>query len=217
MLLNYHKNLKPKIRLPGKVEWLFPFGDEEVMQIMQVFLDKYYGDRNPRTLLLGINPGRFGAGITGVPFTDPIRLETELGIENVFNKRQELSSVFVYDVIRAMHGPASFYSKFYISSICPLGFIKDGKNFNYYDDPKLEKSVRSYMVDHIKKLIKYGGNTQSVFSMGQGKNYKYLKALNDEHRLFDKVIPLPHPRWVMPYRLKQKNEFVKKYVDALDL
>ena len=49
-----------------------------------------------RHLLLGINPGRFGGGVTGIPFTDPIRLQNVCGIENNFEKKQELSSVFIY-------------------------------------------------------------------------------------------------------------------------
>ncbi len=41
-----------------------------------------------RYLILGINPGRFGGGITGIPFTDPIRLQNICGIENDFQKNK---------------------------------------------------------------------------------------------------------------------------------
>lgn len=41
------------------------------------------------TNILGINPGRFGAGTTGIAFIDPIRLENECGINNSFPKKVE--------------------------------------------------------------------------------------------------------------------------------
>jgi len=70
---------------------MYPYKDEEVKRVTGVFFKKYYNDRKHRTLILGINPGRFGAGVTGLTFTDPIRLEAECGIPNKFDKKQELS------------------------------------------------------------------------------------------------------------------------------
>lgn len=63
------------IKLPCNVEVMDVYKDEEVQTTCQQFYSKYYNDHQPRTLLLGINPGRFGGGITGIPFTDPINLE----------------------------------------------------------------------------------------------------------------------------------------------
>ena len=36
------------------------------MKVVESFLQKYYDDTRPRQLMFGINPGRHGAGITGV-------------------------------------------------------------------------------------------------------------------------------------------------------
>ena len=201
--------------LPDGVEWLYPYDDASVRDAMSRFFHKYFSDEMPRIAMWGINPGRFGAGVTGLPFTDPIRMEEECGLENDFTKRQELSSVFVYDVVNAMGGPASFYSKFYISSICPLGFVKDGKNYNYYDSKELTEAVMSLILENIEKHLEMGISDEVVFSMGQGTNFKFLKKLNDKHQYFREVKPLPHPRWVMQYRLKRKLEFVDQYVTAL--
>jgi len=33
--------------------------------------------------------------------------------------------------------------------------------------------------------------------------------------LFEEVRPLPHPRWVMQYRLKRIDEFIDLYKDQL--
>ena len=214
-ILEHHFSLELDIHLPNKVEWLYPYGKKEVREAMQHFFRKFFSDSSPRRALVGINPGRFGAGVTGLPFTDPIRMEDPCHIRNDFPKRQELSSVFVYEVIKAMGGPQTFYHNFYITSACPLGFVKDGKNYNYYDSKALENAVLPMIVDNLRKHISYGLHTDVAFSMGQGKNYTFLKRLNEEHHFFDRIEPLPHPRWVMQYRLKRKSEFIEEYVNKL--
>jgi hypothetical protein len=214
-ILNYHFNLKPPFDLPEGIQWLTPFGQEETMRCMTLFYRKYYQDTNPRTFIFGINPGRFGAGITGIPFTDPVRLES-IGIENSFPKKQELSSVFIYDMIRDQGGPDRFYSRYYIVSLSPLGFTKEGKNYNYYDDTNLAEAVRPFIIQNIETQIRFGANLESVFCLGQGKNYDYLLRLNAEFNWWKEVIPLPHPRWIMQYQLKKKPEYLQVYHKALN-
>lgn len=214
-ILEYHFNLQSDLILPHGVQWLYPYRESETQKCMSAFYQKFYNDLGRRTLMLGINPGRFGAGITGVPFTDPIRLEHECGIPNAFLKRQELSSLFIYNVINAYGGCRTFYKDMYISALCPLGFIKDNKNYNYYDDPALTKVVEPFITAHLRAQIDLGVNTKRVFCLGQGKNYQYLEKLNNNHQLFKEIIPLPHPRWVMQYRLKRKEEYVQAYLAAL--
>ena len=191
-----------------------PYDDPETQRSMTTFYQQYYNDTQKRTFILGINPGRFGAGVTGVPFTDPIRLN-QLGIENSFPQKPELSSVFIYDMIEACGGPAAFYKQYYITSLSPLGFVKGGKNYNYYDDPQLSQRVRPFIISNIETQLKFGADTSKVFCLGQGKNFEYLSKLNDEYQWWERVIPLPHPRWVMQYRLKRKEEFVAEYKNAL--
>ncbi|MCR9287888.1 MAG: DUF4918 family protein [Bacteroidetes bacterium] len=215
-VLDFHKNLKPNWKLPPDFELLYPYGNAETWAAMTAYYQKFYSNEEPRTFLLGINPGRFGAGVTGVPFTDPIRLQEFCGIENDFKKRQELSSVFVWDFIEALGGAKAFHSKFYISSICPLGFTKGGNNINYYDDKMLQKAVEPYIISNLKTQIEFGCNRHSIIILGQGKNYKYFKKLNEKLGLWKEVLPLPHPRWVMQYRLKRKEEFLNQYVKILN-
>lgn len=214
-ILEYHFGLQTDIPLPDSVEWLFPYENAETKRCMTAFYDRFYNDGEQRVILLGINPGRFGAGVTGVPFTDPLLLENVCHIPNDFHKRRELSSAFVYEFIEALGGVDPFCSKFYITSICPLGFIKDGKNYNYYDSRALQEAVMPMILDNLQSQIRFGANTQVAYSMGKGKNFKFLKALNDKYGLFENVVALPHPRWVMQYRLKFKDTFVEEYVNAL--
>lgn len=213
-ILSYHFSLKPKLTLPDKVEWLMPYDDPETRRCMESFYHRFYNDNRNRTFILGINPGRFGAGTTGVPFTDPIRLRL-MGLDNSFPAKQELSSVFIYDMIDACGGPEVFYSQFYITSLSPLGFVKNGKNYNYYDDPQLAKILRPFIIENIETQLTFGADRSRVFCLGQGKNFEYLSKLNDEYQWWERVIPLPHPRWVMQYRLKRKEEFVLMYKDLL--
>jgi hypothetical protein len=214
-VLDYHFSLRPDIALPDQVKWLYPYDQEEVREAMSRFFTKYFSDQEKRTVLIGINPGRYGAGITGVPFTDPIRMETECSLLNTFPKKQELSSVFVYEVINAMGGVADFYRHFYITSICPLGFVRNGKNYNYYDSPVLTEAILPMIIDNLEKHISFGLNQEVAFSLGQGKNFTFLEKLNARYRFFRKIIPLPHPRWVMQYRLKSREQYVQEYITKL--
>ena len=201
--------------LPNNVKVLNPYSNEEVITINKAFYNKYYNDNDPRILLFGINPGRFGAGITGISFTDPIALENNLGITNSFDKKPELSASFIHEVIAAYGGAEPFFKKFLISAVSPLGFIKDGVNINYYDIKELQKSLTPFIINCIRKQFLLTKKIDRCVSIGQGKNIKFLNELNKGLKLFSKIEALGHPRWVMQYRRKQKQEHIDKYVDVL--
>ena len=136
-LFSFYNTLEPPKNLPDQIEWLYPQKEPGVMKIVEQFLQRYYSDDKPRKIFLGINPGRFGAGVTGVNFTAPRQLKEFCGIDHPFKNQTELSAEFIYDMINAFGGPSRFYGEFFIGSVCPLGFIKNGKNINYYDDKEL--------------------------------------------------------------------------------
>ncbi len=214
-VISFYSGLSIENELPAEIDVLNPYGSASVKNVCKEFYQKYYNDSDGRVLLLGINPGRFGAGITGIPFTDPVVLENECGIKNDFEKRAEISSEFIYKLINATGSISSFYKRFYIGSISPLGFVKNGKNFNYYDSKELMKSLKPFIVSNLIKQIGLGINSRRCFCLGQGKNYEYLKFLNMELELFDEIIPLPHPRWVMQYRRKQLDNIISDVVGKL--
>ncbi|MEP7322435.1 MAG: uracil-DNA glycosylase family protein [Saprospiraceae bacterium] len=218
-ILSYHFDLEQSIstiKLPKLVEWLLPYSGNETQRIMTLFYKKYYHDQSPRTLIFGINPGRLGGGLTGIPFTDPVKLIEECQIENSFPKKPELSAQFIYQVIHQWGGLDRFYSQFYISSLCPLGFIKEGVNYNYYDDKILTNSVTPFIVQNIIAQKKIGRSDSKVaYCLGEGKNFDFFNRLNAEHHFFDKIIPLPHPRWIMQYRRKSINQFLDLYIERL--
>ncbi|MFM8913855.1 MAG: uracil-DNA glycosylase family protein, partial [Flammeovirgaceae bacterium] len=181
------------------------------------FYKKFYADAKSRYVILGINPGRLGSGITGVPFTDPINLEKYCGIKNNLPKKHELSSEFVYKVITAFGGLEKFYSRFYFTSVCPLGFTKDGKNINYYDDKHLQEKAEPFIIESLSHQLGWGLNKTKAFVFGEGKNFEYFQQLNQQHGFFKSLTPLPHPRFVMQYKLKKIDEYIDLYLRAFSV
>jgi hypothetical protein len=210
-MMAFIANLEFDVSLPHDIKVMHPFKEEKVLSICDQFYHKFYHDQHKRYIILGINPGRFGGGITGIPFTDPIRLQIDCGIENDLQKKQELSSVFIYQMIKACGGVQQFYSQFYFSAMSPLGFTRNNKNLNYYDDKELLINIKPFIIGCIEQQLEFGIHTHIAFCLGDGKNYSYLKKLNEEMNLFEKIISLPHPRFIMQYRLKKKEEYVDLY------
>ena len=97
----------------------------------------------------------------------------------------------------------------------PLGFVKDGKNINYYDDRQLQKSAEPFIVWNIRTQLDFGANRDAAICLGEGQNFAFFQKLNAAQGFFKEIIPLPHPRWVMQYRRKRVDEFVERYVAAL--
>jgi len=220
-VIAYYKHLTyTGATLPPGIRIMNPFReDEQVMRITETFYQKYYSDNKPRHLILGINPGRFGGGLTGIPFTDPKRLQSECHIPYTGKITHEPSSVFVYEVIHAYGGVEAFYSDIYINSVCPLGFTSidekgKEKNYNYYDSPALMAAVKDFAIDNIEKQITMGVETDTCFCFGTGKNEKYLRKLNNEHQFFKNLVVLEHPRFIMQYKMRSKQFYIDKYVDA---
>jgi len=211
-----NKNLDINLTI-DHIEIMNPFKNLETLRLTETFYQRYFDDFNQRFFLFGINPGRFGAGITGISFTDPINLEKACGIKNNFDKRPELSSRFIYQVIAEYGGTLQFYSKFFITSVCPLGFVRNGINLNYYDSRELSKTIRPFIIESINKQISLGAHPEICICIGGNKNFAFLRKLNEAFHFFDEIIPLEHPRYIMQYRKKFVDEYVKKYLDALKI
>lgn len=218
-VIDFNRHLHFSGKLPEDFQVMNPYLDNpETMTVMQAFYHKYYNDRNPRRFIIGINPSRHGAGVTGVPFTDTKRLESVCGISMQSAYTHEVSSVFVYDMIDAFGGAASFYKEFYINSPFPLAIIrrtKDGKwlNANYYDDPALFEMVKDFMVSSLKKHISLGLDTSEVFVLGK-KNADFIGKLNTREKLFGKLTVLEHPRYIQQYKLKDRQLYIDRYLLA---
>lgn len=218
-VIEFNRKVEFRGTLPEGIGIMNPFrgGDNYILDISSAFYKKYYDDNRLRRLILGINPGRFGAGFTGIPFTDTKRLTAECGIAYSGRQTHEPSSVFIYEVIKMYGGPEKFYGDFYINSLSPLGFTQRSsegreKNYNYYDRPDLTAAVRDFIIWNIREQIAMGVSTDVCWCLGTGKNEKYLRKLNDDHRFFGDVVALEHPRFIMQYRSTYRDDYVKKYL-----
>ena len=215
-ILHFYRNLRPRFAMADGVSIMNPYKQPDTWAVATQFYEKYYSDSRERVFIFGINPGRHGAGLTGVPFTDPIRLEEKCGIANDWKKQAELSSLFVYAVIEAYGGVEAFYNRFYITAMSPLGFVRDGKNLNYYDDKALAMAFEPFMLQCIRRQLETMPTTRDLcYCLGEGENFKYFSKVNQQQGFFKEIVPLPHPRWVMQYRRKRVGEFVEKYISAL--
>ena len=218
-IIEFLTGLEYSGQLPRGIRIMNPYRENpEIVPVISQFYHKFYNDANPRHIILGINPGRFGAGVTGIPFTDSKRLTEKCGLSIPGMNTFETSSVYIYEMIDAFGGVTEFYNKFFISAVCPLGFtaVSDkGKsiNYNYYDSRKLTESVMDFIRISLTRQLDFGIERDSCFCLGMGKNYKFLVKLNDELRLFGKIVPLEHPRFIMQYKSKQKQFFINKYLE----
>jgi hypothetical protein len=218
-VIRFFKELEFSGSLPPGISIMNPFrNNPHILPVITQFYKKFYNDTNQRYLIMGINPGRFGAGVTGIPFTDSKRLAEKCGLSIPGLKTFETSSVFVYEMIEAFGGVEQFYNKFFISAVCPLGFIlvnDKGKNinYNYYDNPKLTTAVKGFITDSLAKQLEFGIRKETCFCLGTGKNFNFLVKLNGELKVFDKIVPLEHPRFIMQYKSKQKDLYIKKYLE----
>ena len=218
---NYLSNVN--IKLPSGFKIINPFSSQnknQINEIIKKFYNKYYYDNNPRRLIIGSSPARRGTSVTGIPYEDAEHLQNTTGIyidDFYINKS---SSDFLYDVIEMYGGSEKFYSKFYMSFVCPLGVVRTNSkgnevNCNYYENKKVQELLYPFILETIEKQIELGLDTSVVYCIGSGENYNFLTKLNDKYHLFETIIPLEHPRFIMQYNSKRKDEYIKKYLDAL--
>lgn len=219
-IINFNNNLKYSGKLPEGISVLNPFiNNPETIIVMQQFYNKYYNDNKERKFIIGINPSRHGAGVTGVPFTDTKRLDNICGIMMTSAHTHEVSSVFMYDMIEEYGGVNKFYRNYYINSPFPLAIVRDagdGKflNANYYDFEELFLCVEEFMIESLKKHIEIGLNTDEVYILGK-KNAEYIKRINDKVKIFKSMKVLEHPRYIQQYKSKEKALYIDKYLNIL--
>lgn len=194
---------------------LNPYKNPELRDCTEKFFNKFFNDHRKRIFIMGINPGRFGGGLTGISFTDPVALRKFCGIENNFGNKRELSSEFIYMMIEEYGGVKKFYRDFFMSAVCPLGFKKGSLNYNYYDDTNLLKAVTPFIRNTWNLQIEMGAREDALIVIGTNKNRKFIESLNNEFQFFEKIIPLEHPRFIMQYRRKKLDHYIAQYVSVL--
>jgi len=219
-IIQFNREIEFQGNLPQGIRVMNPFRENpHILSISEKFYKKFYDDHRRRKFVIGINPGRFGAGTTGIPFTDTKRLQDVCGIPIDSPTTHEPSSVFVYDVIDRYGGPARFYGDFYINSISPLGFLRlnpkgNWVNCNYYDYESLFRTLEDWMISNLRKQISFGLDTDVCYVLGK-KNARYLERINKKENLFASMVVLDHPRYIVQYRSRFKEDYIREYINQM--
>lgn len=213
--INYFCNLESSDTLLNGLEIINTYSLDEVKSVVKKFFKKYYNDSNERIFIIGINPGRFGGGLTGISFTDPVALKEHCGLENNLGNRKELSSKFIYSLAIKFGGTEKFFSKVFLTALYPFALIKDGKNFNYYDDKSLANILRNDIIKNIEAQIAFGARKDFAIILGK-KNAEYFASINKEKHFFNKIVVLEHPRFIMQYRQKYFDYYLDKYLKSIN-
>lgn len=212
--IKYFLNLKSPAGLPENIHAINPFQKPEVQTVVEKFFNKYFNDSKSRLFVFGINPGRFGGGLTGIAFTDPVALREECGIKNDLGIRRELSSKFIYQLISEFGGVRKFFVRFYLTALYPLAILSGGKNYNYYDQRDLYETLKPHIKNAIQEQLKFGARKDIAISLGK-KNAKFLKEINAEYQFFDEIRVLDHPRYIMQYKLKHLSKYMEYYLSVM--
>jgi hypothetical protein len=212
---NYFLNLKTPDKILKGINVINPYESGEVRKIVNEFFTKFYSDNKERLFMIGINPGRFGGGLTGISFTDPVALREYCGIQNNLGSKTELSSKFIYEMIAALGGAEKFFSKVFMTALFPLALTQNGNNFNYYDDKELFNSLKPEIKKSLETQIRFGSEKEKVLILGK-KNAEYFNLINKDLGIFKNVIVLDHPRFIMQYKQRFRKDYIKNYITAID-
>jgi hypothetical protein len=203
----------PRLTAPD-VDVLDPRANSEAREAMAAYYLRFYPDANERVFMIGINPGRHGGGVTGIPFTDPHALRDHCRIKSSFDPRRELSSEFVYAFIERFGGMSQFARDFYLTAACPFGLTRSNRNLNYYDVPALRNELLPYIVETMDRQIAIGARRDLAIVIGSGTNKTILDSLNAKHQWFERLEVLDHPRYIMQYRRQQLDYYLERYVQV---
>lgn len=174
-------------------------------QVMDDFWRRFYPEELPRQVICGLNPGRLGAGLTGVPFTDFKTLSRWM--PSVERQDTEPSAQFFAQVVEAV-GVEAFFRRFYVTNVSAVGYVKDGRNLNYHDLPAdaLEVAERRFVEE--MEIVR----PQRIIALGR-----------QVERSIKKLIPnvvvtyLPHPAWVSTYRKAAQHNWIERYLQVLSV
>ena len=175
---------------------------------VNAFYTRYVFPHKQRVALCGINPGRLGAGISGVPFVDMAFL-SEL-LKTTLAMKTERSAQFFRKVVQH-YGCERFYASVYVTNFSAFGFQKGRKNLNYYDLPnEIQDKLGEWFKAEMELM-----RISEIIPCSQVVEYT-LRKLQAKGLITAKVHkPLPHPNWsAFP---SHEHKAFESYCDKLDL
>ncbi|MEA3201097.1 MAG: single-strand selective monofunctional uracil glycosylase [Thermoplasmata archaeon] len=176
-----------------------------------------YGDAQPagRALLVGMNPGPWGMGQTGVPFGDvvyvrdwmritgehaqPTKLHPKRPVTGFSTTRREPSGSRLYGWASERFGTAdAFFGRFFIANYCPLLFFDaEGKNLTPPQlgaraNAAIEEACDRHLAEAIRAL-----RPSHVVGVGQYAEER-ARAVLEAERLAIPVGRVLHPSPASP-------------------
>lgn len=175
--------------------------------LVKDFYETYYSKCKSRIVLCGINPGRFGAGKTGAPFLDYKSLSKLMA--GVDNDDSELSAQFIFQLINHF-GYKQFFDNVYLTNISWFGFIKDDKNFNYYDlSEELQEEFTNGFIEEMKIV------QPSVIVPLSKDVEKSLKEMKRDKKLKCRLAKrISHPYYYSNFPTRYENG-LNKYIETI--
>ena len=173
--------------------------------VMENFWATFYPEGPPPQVICGLNPGRHGAGLTGVPFRDFKTLSKWM--QGINRQDAEPSAQFFAKVVEAV-GVEAFFKRFYVTNISAVGYVRDGKNLNYHDLPEVALRVveRNFMEEMASV------QPTRIIALGKHPYATVGKLLSSS---VGDIAYLPHPSWIMTYRRREADDWLGRYIDAL--
>lgn len=179
------------------------------------FLTKLGGGERRTAILVGMNPGPWGMGQTGVPFGDVTMVRDWMGITGKVDQppklhpkrpvtgfqttRSEPSGTRLYGWAKERYGTAQrFFDEFFVVNYCPLLFFDDdGKNLTPPQLRKAEVAKLDLACDQfLRTAIEHYAPT---FTIGVGGYAQACaKRVVDEHKLATRVGTILHPSPASP-------------------
>jgi hypothetical protein len=180
-------------------------------ELVSRYYKTVYSNQKARVVLCGINPGRNGAGKTGIPFLD-FDSVSHL-ISNIDRNDKEQSAQFIKSIIDAL-GSETYYKSVYMTNISWFGFVKNNKNLNYYDLPESLPSIFTDSFIEEMNIVE----PKIIVPLSQMVE-KTLKQMKKEGKLqYPIASRLPHPYYcsIGQNAKKYKEVYLKKINNLLE-
>ena len=182
-------------------------GFDQNLELVHTYYQKVYAEESNRVVLCGINPGRNGAGRTGIPFLDFTAVSHVLS--HTGRDGRERSAQFILTIIHEM-GRDFFYRNVYMTNISWLGFTKKGRNLNYYDLPSPLPTFFTHTFIEEMELVK-----PKVIVPLSERVEQTLKQMEMDGRLRYPIAErLPHPYYCSIGRNAER--FKEIYVNKMN-
>lgn len=176
------------------------------IDLVRKFYQTYYRHHSDRIVLCGMNPGRLGAGQTGIPFMD-FHAISQL-FPDVQQHVRERSAQLIWSVIKEF-GINNFYDHVYLTNISWLRFTKDEKNLNYYELPSTIQNIFTNTFIEEMKIVQ----PKVIIPLGVEVERSLRKMAKSNRLTYPVENRLPHPAVLV--KKEDRPKLIQQYKDRI--